>query len=694
MDIVYPYVCIDTETNGLNSETDEIVEVVAIEFNESKVIGRTIKHLCRPLSGSISASAQNVHGISYDMVKDERLYIGDIQNEIAEFVGDRIVIGHNIKSFDMKFLKINFKNVEDTLEMCRKKYRSGNNLKSACKRVNLQWDDSSAHRAEYDVMKTIELFIKMKGFEDKMAEKENTPSIFSVKSGEDVVKEVMKKPDVQFGVIVQPEEKVMVETMPYSYSRLSLYIQCPFKWYMRYIRRYKDSNPSYLQVGSLCHSIAEEMGKHCLREQFAIKYGAYCRIKNEPIRSALLKEVASFFSVEESKVDYITIGRYLHSNKDRVEHYYPGLDLQKMSSIIDERISEDSYERYEKPDVDTFISIVNREINKSRVSDAGVISEVKLIMSRFYDRKNFYLYPGEVSTFEKSIAFNREYKRTGFFDGDVYMRAKIDVLGHISNTLTITDYKSSRKMITSKDIESDRQLLTYMFMMSKIVPGGIGDVIIRIEYLRYGVTVERYFNSQEVAEKCEEARLWIESVVQSIETEMTKVDELSFKPNRNEYCGDCQIAEDGLCPLFDKRTINSIDDPVNFIVNDIDNCVTAWKRIEVNKLENTRLLKQCKNFMDGCSSPVVVDENAKLGYYIKQKLDIDTTEAVKVLLSKGVDIKYILQFCSLTEDNFMKIMSKKGVEISEQEMDVIAKKTTRSEFKALTEDEYVEGGYL
>ena len=79
-----------------------------------------------------------------------------------EFIADLDVVGHNVIGFDLKFLKIQPRKTEDTLVMCRSKWKKGNNLENACKRLGIEFDSDKAHGAQYDVEKTAELYIALK----------------------------------------------------------------------------------------------------------------------------------------------------------------------------------------------------------------------------------------------------------------------------------------------------------------------------------------------------------------------------------------------------------------------------------------------------------------------------------------------------------------------------------------------------
>ncbi|GAF74149.1 unnamed protein product, partial [marine sediment metagenome] len=112
MESEFEYVCTDVETNGLSHKVDEILEIVAIEFDLTGKTGKVLDYLCSPMSEYIPPKVSEINGITMDMVHDKPNYLKDgVQKEVAEFFGDRTIVGHNVVGFDLKFIKVNPKNV-------------------------------------------------------------------------------------------------------------------------------------------------------------------------------------------------------------------------------------------------------------------------------------------------------------------------------------------------------------------------------------------------------------------------------------------------------------------------------------------------------------------------------------------------------------------------------------------------------
>lgn len=103
-DFVADYVVFDFETTGLNPfDGDRIVEMSAVRVINHKVVEK-FATLVNP-EQPISPEATMVNGITDDMVEDAPK-MKEALKEFIDFIGDDILVGHNIKSFDMNFLKI------------------------------------------------------------------------------------------------------------------------------------------------------------------------------------------------------------------------------------------------------------------------------------------------------------------------------------------------------------------------------------------------------------------------------------------------------------------------------------------------------------------------------------------------------------------------------------------------------------
>ncbi len=95
------YVVFDLETTGISCMQDRVVEISAI-----KVIGGQVAEEFSSLVNPerpIPFRASQVNGITDEMVKDAPVF-RDVLKDFLAFIGDLPLVGHNIHSFDLKFL--------------------------------------------------------------------------------------------------------------------------------------------------------------------------------------------------------------------------------------------------------------------------------------------------------------------------------------------------------------------------------------------------------------------------------------------------------------------------------------------------------------------------------------------------------------------------------------------------------------
>ena len=95
------YVLFDLETTGTSCIYDEVIEISAVKVRSGKVV-EEFSQLVNP-KRPIPYAASMVNHISDEMVANEPDF-GQVLPEFLTFAGDDILVGHNIQTFDMKFL--------------------------------------------------------------------------------------------------------------------------------------------------------------------------------------------------------------------------------------------------------------------------------------------------------------------------------------------------------------------------------------------------------------------------------------------------------------------------------------------------------------------------------------------------------------------------------------------------------------
>lgn len=108
-DYVPNYIVFDLETTGVSPSRDAIIEISAVKVSDGQVVD-TFSSLVNP-GRPIPYGATMINGITDGMVEDEP-DLEEILPKFNEFIGDGILVGHNIHCFDMKFI---WKAAEDLL---------------------------------------------------------------------------------------------------------------------------------------------------------------------------------------------------------------------------------------------------------------------------------------------------------------------------------------------------------------------------------------------------------------------------------------------------------------------------------------------------------------------------------------------------------------------------------------------------
>ncbi|MGI8477873.1 MAG: UvrD-helicase domain-containing protein [Thermomicrobiales bacterium] len=99
-----PFTVVDIETGGLHTRTTEIVDFAAVRVRDGVVGPEEWSTLIRPSKPSaISVDATNVHGLSWAHLRDAP-EIAAAMPAFRSFLGDDVLVGHNIDKFDGKII--------------------------------------------------------------------------------------------------------------------------------------------------------------------------------------------------------------------------------------------------------------------------------------------------------------------------------------------------------------------------------------------------------------------------------------------------------------------------------------------------------------------------------------------------------------------------------------------------------------
>lgn len=165
--LVSDFIVFDLETSGLNPAGDEILEIAALRLKGKDIVGR-FEALIRPTK-PISPEVEKVHGLNEIFLLANGRNLKEVLAEFVNFIGDSILVGHNIRTFDWLFILNNLQKISqplpqnkiiDTLELSRKLLRLPRyNLAEVGKHFN--YEHQNAHRAMPDVEFNTKVFIEL-----------------------------------------------------------------------------------------------------------------------------------------------------------------------------------------------------------------------------------------------------------------------------------------------------------------------------------------------------------------------------------------------------------------------------------------------------------------------------------------------------------------------------------------------------
>jgi DNA polymerase-3 subunit epsilon len=162
----------DTETTGLDSREDRIIEIGGVELKDHFPTGRTIHLYINPDGRKVHPDALAVHGITDEFLADKPVF-STVVGEILEFFDGAHWIAHNA-NFDMGFINAELARlgmpaipndqVVDTLQIARRKHPMGpNTLDALCRRYGVDNSHRLKHGALLDSELLAEVYIELIG---------------------------------------------------------------------------------------------------------------------------------------------------------------------------------------------------------------------------------------------------------------------------------------------------------------------------------------------------------------------------------------------------------------------------------------------------------------------------------------------------------------------------------------------------
>ncbi len=165
-------IILDTETTGLDSRLDRIIELGGVELVNKFPTGRTFHEYINPGDRRVHPEAQAVHGISDADLADKPEF-GDIAEKFLEFIEGANIVAHNA-SFDASFINAELERIGadpvppdrviDTLAIARRKHPMGpNSLDALCRRYGIDNGHRTLHGALLDSELLAEVYIELIG---------------------------------------------------------------------------------------------------------------------------------------------------------------------------------------------------------------------------------------------------------------------------------------------------------------------------------------------------------------------------------------------------------------------------------------------------------------------------------------------------------------------------------------------------
>ncbi|MFZ2103522.1 MAG: DNA polymerase III subunit epsilon [Oricola sp.] len=162
----------DTETTGLDSRMDRIIEIGAVELENRFLTGRNFHVFINPDGRAVHPEALAVHGISNEQLADKPKFV-EIVQDWFDFTEGATLIAHNagfdVGFFNAEFARLGFppidpERVVDSLGLTRRRHPMGpNSLDALCKRYGIDNSMREKHGALLDSELLAEVYIELVG---------------------------------------------------------------------------------------------------------------------------------------------------------------------------------------------------------------------------------------------------------------------------------------------------------------------------------------------------------------------------------------------------------------------------------------------------------------------------------------------------------------------------------------------------
>lgn len=155
------FVVLDVETTGFDNRKNHVIEIGMIKVEDGKEVA-IFSSFINP-GTPIPTHITNLTGIT-DADVQSAPHFDEIANEIVAFMGDAILVGHNVQ-FDIGFMRSEFMHCcirkdfhyVDTLFLARKAFPALKSHKLSNLIVHLGFEETQSHRALDDARWTLKV---------------------------------------------------------------------------------------------------------------------------------------------------------------------------------------------------------------------------------------------------------------------------------------------------------------------------------------------------------------------------------------------------------------------------------------------------------------------------------------------------------------------------------------------------------
>ena len=163
--LVTEFTVFDIETSGLDPVRDEVLEIAGLRMRGPEVLDR-FEQLIQPTK-SIPPEVEKIHGLNEIFLLVNGRGAKEVLDEFFKFIGQTIIVGHNIKEFDWLFILNHLRKHQldlpqnkliDTLELSRKLLPLPQYTLTNVAR-HFGFEHKNAHRAMADVEVNAQVFV-------------------------------------------------------------------------------------------------------------------------------------------------------------------------------------------------------------------------------------------------------------------------------------------------------------------------------------------------------------------------------------------------------------------------------------------------------------------------------------------------------------------------------------------------------